>query len=146
MNKPSKPSKSDIFCNCLKLRRASQVITKVYDKFLEPSGIKITQYLLIKTISRLQPVNVSDLAAYVHLDRTTLVRNLKPLEQRGLILDVAKSSARDRQLTLSESGKEVLTQATSLWRQAQAYIEQYMGAEDLSTLSSLLFRIHQLDV
>jgi DNA-binding MarR family transcriptional regulator len=145
MDKTVKSSNNGIICTCLKLRRASQAISKVYDEYLEASGIKISQFSLLKAIDRKQPVNVSDLAVYIKLDRTTLVRNLKPLEQKGLIADIAKKGARNRQLILSRQGKEVLTAATSLWQEAQDGVEQALGEEDLAQLSFLLSRIEKLD-
>lgn len=135
---------SDFPCNCLRLRRASEAITKVYNKHLEPSGITISQYSLLTSIARMEPVNVSELAAHVRLDRTTLVRNLKPLEQAGLIADISKKGARNRQLTVSESGKETLKKAIPLWIEAQENVEQHLGLAELSTLSSLLSRIEEL--
>lgn len=141
-----KESKSDInTCSCLKLRRASQAITKIYDEYLEPSGIKISQYSILKSIARMEPVNVSDLAINVRLDRTTLVRNLKPLEQKGLISDISKEGTRNRQIVLTENGKISLKEAIPLWEKAQDYIEQYLGVDDLSTLSILLLKIGKLD-
>lgn len=145
MDKMNKASKSNITCTCLKLRRASQTITKVYDKYLEPSGIKVSQYSILKSISHMEPVNVSDLAVNVRLDRTTLVRNLKPLEQKGLISDISKAGTRNRQLILTENGKSVLTEALPLWKKAQACVEQYLGKENSSTLSSLLRKIEGLE-
>jgi DNA-binding MarR family transcriptional regulator len=131
-------------CTCLKLRRASQALTKLYDRFLEPSGLKIGQYSLIKNIGRLQPVNVSDLAAELKLDRTTLVRNLKPLEEKGLVTDLSPKGARDRQLVLTAGGKNKLSAAASLWQEAQRHIENALGEEDLQTLSALLLKIERL--
>lgn len=137
--------KDNISCNCLNLRRAAQAITRVYDKHLEPSGIKVSQYSLLKSIAQAEPVNVSDLAVKVRLDRTTLVRNLKPLEEKGLISDLSKEGSRNRQLTLSESGKKTLIEAIPLWEEAQNSINQFLGPDDLSTLLSLLSKIENLD-
>jgi hypothetical protein len=63
-------------CNCINLRRASQAITEFYDEILASSGLKISQYLLLRNIKRLGPVSVSSLALEIRLDRTTIVRNL----------------------------------------------------------------------
>jgi DNA-binding MarR family transcriptional regulator len=133
-------------CNCLNLRRASQAITKVYDKFLEPSGLKISQYSLVKSINRLEPVNVSDLAVELKLDRTTLVRNLKPLEEKGLIADIAIKGSRNRQLVLTDDGKRALTKAFYLWQEAQTHVEECLGKNDLDTLLALLSKIENIDV
>ena len=108
MDKVKELPQKDVICNCLKLRRAAQAITKLYDRFLEPSGLKISQYSLLKHVQRMEPVNVSDLAVKMKLDRTTLVRNLKLVEEKGLVSDVSKEGARNRRLTLTENGKEVL--------------------------------------
>jgi DNA-binding MarR family transcriptional regulator len=131
-------------CNCLNLRRASQAITKVYDQFLEPSGLKISQFSLVKCIIRFEPVNVSDLAVELRLDRTTLVRNLKPLEERGLISDISPKGSRNRQLILTNEGKKAFTMAFSLWQDAQNHFEEYLGKEDLDMLLALLSKIEKM--
>lgn len=136
----------DQLCNCLKVRRAAQSITKIYDYYLAPSGLKISQYSLMKNISQSEPVNVSDLANILKLDRTTLVRNLKPLEERGLISDISPSSARNRQLVLTETGKVVLSTAIELWREAQLFVEQSLGKDNLETLTGLLSDVENLKV
>jgi DNA-binding MarR family transcriptional regulator len=139
-NTDKKPSA----CNCLNLRRASQAITEVYDKMLAPNGLKISQYSLLKYIKLLNPVSVTDLASNIRLDRTTLVRNLKPLEEKGLITDVSKKGTRNRQLMLTETGIETLNNAASLWQEAQDFMEQYLGKSDLLTLTGLLSKIEAL--
>ncbi|ERI91098.1 transcriptional regulator, MarR family [Clostridiales bacterium oral taxon 876 str. F0540] len=131
-------------CNCLNLRRASQAITQIYDEFLEPSGLKISQYSLLKHIKYMEPVSVSDLALEIRLDRTTLVRNLKSMEERGFIIDISASGARNRQLTLTDSGLETLEKAEQLWSEAQDYIDNYLGKDYMETLTVLLSKIEAL--
>ncbi len=103
-------------CNCLNLRRASMAITEWYDKALVSCGLSISQFSLLKSIEHLGPVSVSSLAAEIRLDRTTLVRNLKPLEEKGLIIDSSLQGTRNRQLELSDKGKKVFLAATPLWQ------------------------------
>jgi DNA-binding MarR family transcriptional regulator len=143
MNKKTYDKQSSI-CNCINLRRSSQAITEVYDELMAPSGLKISQYLLLNTIKSLGPVSVSSLALEVRLDRTTIVRNLKPLEERGFIIDVATKGGRNRQLKLTDTCLEILEIATPLWVEAQNYIQQYLGSEDMNTLTVLLSKIEAL--
>ena len=131
-------------CNCLNLRRASQAITQIYDEFLEPSGLKISQYSLLKHIKHMGPVSVSDLALEIRLDRTTLVRNLKSMEERGFIIDISANGARNRQLKLTDSGLETFEKAEQLWSEAQDYIEHYLGKDYMETLTVLLSKIEAL--
>ena len=131
-------------CNCLNLRRAAQSMTRIYDRFLEPSGLKISQYSLIRHIAYLEPVNVSVLAEELKLDRTTLVRSLKPLETKGLIADLSSSGSRDRKLVLTDAGKSSLVDATQLWQNAQESVENAVGKEEMQTLTRLLLKIESL--
>jgi DNA-binding MarR family transcriptional regulator len=136
--------KEPAVCNCLNMRRASKAVTEVYDKFLLPSGLKISQFSLLKHIKGLGPVSVSDLAVEIRLDRTTLVRNLKPLEGLGLVTDNAIKGTRNRQLKLTDKGNESLEKAEQLWLEAQNFMEQYLGKNDLNTLTGLLSKIEAL--
>lgn len=131
-------------CNCINLRRASLSITEIYDQFLEPGGLKNSQYSILAHLKSLAPVSVSDLALALRLDRTSLVRSLKPLEEQGLIADAAAKGARTRQLLLTDSGKAVLEKAHVLWDEAQSFMESRIGKEDLQTLTGLLARIEAL--
>lgn len=132
-------------CNCMKLRRASLAITKLYDRYLQPCGLTISQYSIMESIYRLAPVSVSDLAAETQLDRTTMVRNLRPLENKGIISDLSDPGTRNRQLILTEYGKEKLSCAESMWKKAQNDVGETLGASDLAVLSVLLLKVEALN-
>lgn len=76
-------------CFCANIKRAENKITSIYNHHLEQAGITRGQYALLVHIEENPCVSVSHLAQLVGLERTTLVRNLKPLENRGLIQDTA---------------------------------------------------------
>lgn len=139
-NNEKKPS----ICNCLNLRRASAAITKIYDERLAPSGLTVSQYSILKQLKLLGSVSVSDLAIKIRLDRTTLVRSLKPLEAASLIIDVSQKGTRNRQLQLTNKGIEKLIEAESMWNDAQNFIEQKLGKENIEKLTSLLSMIERL--
>jgi DNA-binding MarR family transcriptional regulator len=131
-------------CNCLNIRRASQAITGVYDEFLAPSNLKIGQFSLLKYIYQSEPVSVSDLALTIRLDRTTLVRNLKPLEQSGFVEDISAQGTRNRQLKLTPKGVETYKQAEELWEKAQNFFEEYLGTDNTDIFITLLSKIEAL--
>lgn len=131
-------------CNCLNIRRASQAITEVYDEFLEPSNLKLGQFSLLKHINQLEPVSVSDLALIMRLDRTTLVRNLKPLEKDELVEDISTEGTRNRQLKLTAKGIETYKLAEKLWEKAQTFVEEYLGKDNIDTFTVLLSKIEAL--
>jgi len=66
------------------MRRASRALTQLYDDLMAPSGLRITQFSLLRTLARNGAARMSDLAATLLLDRTALSRTLDPLALRGL--------------------------------------------------------------
>jgi DNA-binding MarR family transcriptional regulator len=84
---------------------------------------------------------VSDLSVALRLDRTTLVRNLRPLEQKKWVEDISEEGTRNRQLQLTVSGRAVYNCADVLWERAQADITAYLGPEDAEKLTVLLSKI-----
>lgn len=124
-------------CYCVNLRRAANILTEIYDKHLEPAGITLTQYCLLSNLKKMDGCSVSDLANGVGLERTTLVRTLKPLMVRGLISDISELGTRRRKLHLTEEGHEIVTKAKPLWVQAQNEIEQRIGKENAAVLLQL---------
>lgn len=128
-------------CTCLNLRRASLAITKIYDEKLAPSGLTVSQFSILKHVEHMGPVSVSDLAACIRLDRTTVVRNLKPLEKSGLVVDNSLEGTRARQLQLTEDGMKLCDSAEKLWQEAQDHIEEKLGKDNVKNLISLLLEI-----
>lgn len=137
-------NKKSSSCNCINVRRASQAITEVYDEFLAPSNLNVSKFSLLKHIFQLGPVSVSDLALIIRLDRTTLVRNLKPLEESGLIRDISIEGSRNRQLKLTDKGVEAYRSAEQLWEKAQIFFEEYLGIDNINTLTVILSKIEAL--
>ena len=131
-------------CNCTNVRRASQSITQVYNEFLAPSNLKVNQLMLLKHIKILEPISVSDLALIIRLDRTTLVRNIKPLEESGLVEDISREGTRNRQLKLTDKGTEICKYSEELWEKAQGFLEEYLGKDNLDIFTTLLSKVEAL--
>lgn len=133
-------------CVCMNFRRASRAITKIYDQALESSGLKATQFSLMMNIDAHGPLNISALAKLLTLDRTTLVRNLKPLERADLIANSPSDDPRERQVSLSEKGRHSITHALPHWKNAQRQIKQKIGPENLHMLNSITTLLEGLSV
>lgn len=131
-------------CACINLRRASRAITEFYDWALAPSGLKVTQYALLRAVFRAGAVTLTDLAERVALDRTTLSRNLAPLQRRGLVRMSPGADRRVRQAGLTPAGERAMERALPLWQKAQAQVRERLGATGLDQLGAILARIHPL--
>lgn len=106
-------------CACLQARHRAQFLTKAYDKMLEPSGLKLTQFSTIAALLA-GPLSITKLAHALELDRTTLSRNLITLEKKGCVTLSESADARERQVTLTSAGTKAAHTAYELWQQAQA--------------------------
>src|SRR5258708_23831169 len=72
-------------CNCFAVRKAARRVTQAYDTALAPSGIRATQFMLLMALNRSEGVSVNELAELMGMDRTTMGKNLRPLERDGLV-------------------------------------------------------------
>lgn len=136
--------KSPSPCHCLNLRRASRAVTHFYDKVMEPSGLKITQYSFLRNLERVESVSISILAKNMNIDRTTLNRNMKPLMSAGLISINTGKDSRSKLVTLTKDGKATLADAMVLWGEAQTSLEKYFGEEGLDGFEKLLAKLESL--
>ncbi len=130
-------------CACVRVRRATRALTDLYDEALRPVGIKITQFSALRTIDRLQPVNISRLAEEMALDRSTLGRNLLLLRRRGLVRFSDAEDMREWSIELTAKARDVLDRAVPLWQTAQARVQRLVGKEGVATLFGLLGKIEQ---
>jgi DNA-binding MarR family transcriptional regulator len=121
-------------CACYNLRRAARAITRLYDDFLRPSGLRSTQYSVLMAASLRGPLTLTKLAKATVTERTTLTRNLTILEKMGFILIEPGQDRRERQVSITEQGERVLMEAIPLWEAAQTHIEQGLGRDRMGSL------------
>jgi DNA-binding MarR family transcriptional regulator len=130
---------NESICNCLALRQASRYITGVYDQVLSDAGLRVTQFSILYKLSALGPMTVNEMSAELVMDRTTLTRNLKPLERDELVVSgPSEHDRRERVITLTPAGKAKVSAVLPLWRKAQQTFEQQFGAVKARELRTLL--------
>lgn len=131
-------------CNCTNMRRASRALTQFYDKLLEPSGLKATQYSLLSHLKRLGPLTMNELSQAIRLERTTLVRNLKLLEKMGLVTLNAEENSQARTVLITERGQALLAVAAPHWAQAQQAVEELITPDELDVFKKVLQKIESI--
>ena len=116
-------------CCCFNMRKVSRAVTQFFDRYLEPLGIRSTQFTLLVELGSVSAKTLTEIAEGLVMDRTTLTRNLKPLEKQGLITSVPTSDKRAKAYTLTTSGKEILARTHPTWQQCQDRIVTFLGQE-----------------
>ncbi len=131
-------------CVCGRLRRAARALTQLYDDTMVETGLRITQFSLLRTLDARGPQRITELAAILLLDRTALSRNLEPLVAEGLLTIVAGRDARTRQVTLTRAGRARLIAAKPAWERAQHQVRRRLGSPKVAHLVGLLEDVEAL--
>jgi DNA-binding MarR family transcriptional regulator len=131
-------------CACGRLRRATRALTQLYDDLLLPSSLRVTQFSLLRMLSRKGTTRISELAELLLLDRTALSRTLDPLVKRGLVSIVTGRDARTREVSLTGAGERAIRVASPHWKRAQQRVVSALGSERLEALLEALDAIEAL--
>jgi len=122
-------------CTVFNLRKASRAVTQLYEEIMRPSGILPTQFTLLAATRAMGPITISRMAKELVLDRTTLTRNLKPLEREGFLCVLSvKDDQRTREVSLTGKGLIKLEEVLPYWRDAQKKTRQALGSDRLDRL------------
>jgi DNA-binding MarR family transcriptional regulator len=126
-------------CNCLALRQATRHVTQFYDQCLTPVGVRATQYSILARLNRKGPMTINELATELVMDRTTLGRNIRPLQRDGLVaIGPGETDRRKKELRLTPVGSARFEVAQKAWIKAQADFEREFGVRRAKALRVLL--------
>jgi DNA-binding MarR family transcriptional regulator len=114
-------------------------VSQFYDRFLAAAGLRTTQFSILVKLKRLGPMTINALASDLVVDRTTLGRNILPLEREGLIaVEPGRSDRRSKELRLTDAGAARLRMAVKDWAEAQGRFEAAFGRKRTPELRALL--------
>jgi DNA-binding MarR family transcriptional regulator len=137
---PTSLSDASAGCVCFHLRRSARTVTQLYDRMLTPSGLRATQFTLMTVVRRTGSLSFSSLAEVLGMDRTTLTRNLRPLEREGLVKVASGSDRRVRLVRLTRLGERKQAEAQPLWAKAHARVTEGIGEKTWRALQKDLSR------
>ena len=129
-------------CNCFATRQAARHVTRIYERHLAGAEVTSAQYGILVLLDERRGMTMNELAAALVMDRTTLLRALKPLQRDGLVNSKrSESDPRQLILALSADGHRKLKQATRLWRKAQTEFETQVGTGRAARMRSDLLAL-----
>jgi DNA-binding MarR family transcriptional regulator len=125
-------------CLVLNTIAAARSLTRRYDTALRPYGVTVQQFSLLAAIRFNPEASVAVLAKRVHLDRTSLTRNLDLLERKRLIRRVHDPVGGARLCELTDQGNSLLSKLLPEWRIAQAELMSGLADNDASFYLSVV--------
>src|SRR3981189_901927 len=115
-------------CACQNLRRATRLVTRIYDQELRKAGIEITQFGLLTALAIVGEANQKALSAGFAMDSTTLTRTLALLRKQGWIHVRPGKDKRERVFRLTEAGKRQIAAAQPHWEAAERHLRETLGS------------------
>ena len=126
------------YCNCYIIRKISSKISKIYDNALKTSGLKITQYAILKYISISKKTNLKNLSTAMDYNRSTLGRNLRILEKKELIRFNKGKDKREVEITITNYGIKIFKIATQSWKNINNQVSENLGRNKIKMLREIL--------
>ncbi len=124
-------------CVANQLRMLSRVVTGIYEEELRPLRLKVSQMVILALTEKRGQIQASELSQILHVDASTLSRNLERMRARGWVRQVAGQDERSRPLMLTDKGREMLGRAVTAWERAQAAALRLIGKEGVAALRRL---------
>ena len=117
----------DLPCACQSLRRATRIVTRIYDQELKKAGIEITQFGLLTALALTGGATQKRLSGGFAMDSTTLSRTMDRMQKRGWIDAKPGTDRREHIFELTAAGKRQLAKAQSHWNRAEARLRSQVG-------------------
>ncbi len=134
-----------VHCVSNNLQKTARAVSRLFAEEMRPSGLTRAQFPMLGYLEAVGPLPMSDLAARLYMERTTLTRNLRPLEDAGLVeRPPDPQDARVRLVAITPLGRRKLREARRYWRRAQERVLKLYGAEQWLALESQLRTLRRL--
>ncbi len=128
-------------CACQSLRRATRVVTRIYDQELAKAGIEVTQFGLLTALALTGESNQKRLSAGFAMDSTTLTRTLRLMLKQGWIRDRRGRDKREHLFSLTHPGRRKLATAQRFWEAAQQRLRKELGETGWKDMKQVISQI-----
>lgn len=126
-------------CHCFAVRRAARQVSRLYDAHLDPTGLRITQFLIMAALSEAGQASVNDLAERLDIERTAMGKMIALLERDEYVaVAPSQDDKRIRLVTLTKEGRALFERASPLWYEAQRQLSEINGASSVGDLRDRL--------
>jgi DNA-binding MarR family transcriptional regulator len=134
------------YCASLNFRRTARAVTRLFDLAFQRAGIRSTQFTILVAVAKIQPCAIGALAEVLVIDSTTLTRSLRLLQREGWLTVSTRSTKRQRFVSLTPLGEQILARALPAWREAQKRFVETVGQDYWLNLRSELEKLAHVAV
>src|ERR687884_1095729 len=128
-------------CIAVRLRLLNRVVTNLYDAALRPLGLKVSQMNVLVVAARLGVARPAQVSELLHLDISTLSRNVDRMMAKGWLEAVPEEDARTQPFRLTDQGRKLLERAIPAWEKAQERAAELLGEPGVAVLDEAAKRL-----
>jgi DNA-binding MarR family transcriptional regulator len=128
-------------CVAVKLRMLNRVITNIYDDALRPLDLKVSQMNILVAAAKMGTARPIEVCEYLHLDVSTLSRNVERMRVRGWLEVVPDEDGRSQPFRLTPQGRKLLEKAVPAWSEAQQQVKKLLGERFVEQLNNTTKRV-----
>jgi DNA-binding MarR family transcriptional regulator len=122
-------------CIAVRLRLLNRVVTNLYDDALRPLGLKVSQLNVLVVAAKLGVARPAQVCGLLHLDLSTLSRNVDRMRAKGWLEAVPEEDARTQPFRLTDRGRRLLERAVAAWEKAQEQAAELLGEHGVALLA-----------
>ena len=130
-------------CVAVRLRMLNRLITNIYDNALRPLDLKVSQMNILVAAAKMGTARPLEVCAYLHLDVSTLSRNVERMKDRGWLAVVPQADGRAQPFQLTTSGRKLLEKAVPAWSDAQQQVTRILGDGFVHQLNRAVKRVDE---
>src|SRR5436190_689823 len=128
-------------CVAVRLRMLNRVITNIYDDALRSLDLKVSQMNILVAAAKMGTARPTEVCEHLHLDVSTLSRNVERMKARGWLEVVPDEDGRSQPFRLTPQGRELLETAVPAWSKAQQQVKHLLGDEIVEQLNQAMKRV-----
>lgn len=132
-------------CIAVRMRILNRVISKIYDDALRQTGAKVSQMNILVAVGKLGTARPADVCTALHLDVSTLSRNVERMKARGWLEVIPDEDGRAQPFRLTSEGRKLLEQAAPAWKEAQEQAKQLLGENITGQLNQAVKRVNKIN-
>ena len=133
-------------CVAVRLRMLNRVITNFYDDALRSLGLKVSQMNILVAAAKMGTARPVEVCEHLHLDGSTLSRNVERMKARGWLEVVPDADGRSQPFRLTPQGRMLLEKAVPAWSEAQQQVKNVLGDGFVELLNRALKRVSESDL
>ena len=128
-------------CVAVRLRTLNRVVTNIYDDALRSLDLKVSQMNILVAAAKMGTARPIEVCNHLHLDVSTLSRNVERMKSRGWLEVVPAEDGRSQPFRLTPQGRKLLDKAIPVWSEAQKQVRKVLGDGFVEQLNQSVKRV-----